>query len=289
MSSILKSTALTLLVPFALRATSALAQTTRKPAPPASPVAFSQAYLVVKDIAATRTLLVDGLGGTAGTAGTVEVVKFPGLLVALSAGEPKGGTRGSTVSHLGFEVKDLPALVKGLKAAKAKLVTREETNMVYTVADDIATIPDQQTVSAVVQTPDGVNIRLVQNTEAAAPITFRSIHFAPASMADTMDWYVRAFGARTGDRGFGFQSLDLGTRTRALMFTLAPDKVEGTEGRSLARIGFEVKGVAALVKKLQGLGAKVVKPLGKAETGASSAVVSDPWGTLIELTEGLSL
>lgn len=259
--------------------------------PPAtSPVVFAHVHLTVKDIPATKTLWVDALGGTAVTVGTTEAVKFPGLLVLLHKGEPKGGTKGSTVSIIALEVKDLKATVARLKAAKVKMVTRDVTNIIYTVNDDIATIPDQQTISAAAQTPDEVSVRLIENKQAAAPIAFRHIHFAPPTVADAIDWYAKAFSARTGDRGFGFESLDLGQQTSALMFTLAPDKVVGTDGRSLSRIGFEVRGAALLAKKMQGLGGKIVKPFGKsADIGASSVVVSDPWGTLIELTEGLKL
>ncbi|MDO8793698.1 MAG: VOC family protein [Vicinamibacterales bacterium] len=256
----------------------------------ASPVVFAHVHLTVKDIAATRTLWVDGLKGTAVTVGTTEAVKFPGLLVFLHKGEPKGGTKGSTVSIIALEVKDLAATVKALKSAKVKLVTREETNNIYTVADDIATIPDQQTVSAAAQTPDEVSVRLIENKQAAAPIAFRHIHFAPPAVNEAIDWYARAVSAKEGNRGFGFESLDLGKQAGALMFTLAPGAVVGTDGRSLSRIGFEVRGAALLAKKIQGMGGKIVKPFGKsADIGAASVVVSDPWGTLIELTEGLKL
>jgi len=284
---------------LSLTTVGAWAQTPPAPAPAAAPtvaaaaanpVVFTHVHLTVKDVAATKTLLVNGLSGAATTAGSVEGVKFPGLLVLLHKGEPTGGSKGSTVSLIGLEVKDLSKMVEGLRASKAKMVTREETNMVYTVLADVATIPDQQTISAVVQTPDGVNIRLVENKKATAPVAFGYIHFAPANIGAAMDWYAQAFGAKTGDRGFGFQSLDLGRKPGAFMFTLASDAVVGTQGRSLARIGFEVRGAALLARKIQRLGGKIVTPAGKSpETGVTTIVVSDPWGTLIELTEGLKL
>lgn len=285
---------------LSLAATGALAQTpAAKPAAPAtapaappaaaaSPVAGTLVRLVVKDVAATKKLLVDSLGGTAGTAGSLESVKFPGLLVLLQKGDPKGGTRGSVVSELALDVKDLTKCVAGLKTAKAKFVTREETNYIYTVKDDVATVPDQQTIQAVVQTPDEVSIRLVENKQAAAPVAFRSVHFTPANVADAKAWYTKAFGAKEGDRGFGYEGLDLGKHANALLFTMAADKVASTEGRSLAHVGFEVRGAALLVQKIKAAGGKIVSPLAKsADTGVPTAVVSDPWGTLIELTEGL--
>ena len=96
------------------------AASTAKPAVPAaagSPVVFAQIHLTVKDIAATKALWVEGLGGTAVAVGTTDAVKFPGLLVLLHKGDPKGGTKGSTVSIVALEVKDLAATVARLKAA----------------------------------------------------------------------------------------------------------------------------------------------------------------------------
>jgi hypothetical protein len=64
--------------------------------------------------------------------------------------------------------------------------------------------------------------------------------------------------------------------------------VTGTDGRVLDHIGFEVRGLAATVKRLERAGAKVVRGPGKdAASGVASAMLTDPWGTKLELTEGL--
>jgi catechol-2,3-dioxygenase len=284
MHSIVNLIALVSVISLAM--TGSLAQAQSIPA--ASPVAFTHVHLTVKDIAATKTLWVDGLGGSAMTVGTTEAVTFPGLLVLLHQGEPKSGTKDTTISFIGLEVKNLAATVDALKAAKVKMVTREQTNMVYTVTDDIATIPDQQTVSAVAQTPEKVRVRLVENTQAAVPVSFSYLHLTPPVLKEAVDWYAKALGATVGDRGFGFQSLDLGKQKSALLFTLASDTIVGTEGRALGRIGFEVRDADRLAKAIQAMGGKIMQPFAKsAETGSASVVVSDPWGTLIELSEGL--
>jgi hypothetical protein len=54
-------------------------------------------------------------------------------------------------------------------------------------------------------------------------------------------------------------------------------------------IGFEVKNLEAFCKKLEGNGVKFDKPYSKAlHPGFASAQLTDPWGTSIELTEGLN-
>jgi hypothetical protein len=62
-----------------------------------------------------------------------------------------------------------------------------------------------------------------------------------------------------------------------------------TNGRALDRIGFEVKNLEAFCAKLQEAGLKLDQPYSKTRhAGYASAQLTDPWGTSIELTEGLT-
>jgi predicted enzyme related to lactoylglutathione lyase len=200
-----------------------------------------------------------------------------------------GGSKGTVVDHIALDVKDIKAAVDKLKTAKATLVTRVESNPVYVVTDEIAYMPDQATSAAFVMAPENMKVELVETKTLATPVAFRHIHFAPPMVTPMKDWYVDNFGAKLGTRGFGFEGLDVAGKTNMLMFTLAGDKVAPTAGHVNDRIGFEVRGLALLVKKLEKAGAKVVRPYGKSSVGPGmSAVVTDPWGTTIELTEGLN-
>ena len=54
-------------------------------------------------------------------------------------------------------------------------------------------------------------------------------------------------------------------------------------------IGFEVRGLEEFVKKLEAQGIKLDRPYAPVPAlGISIAFITDPWGTYIELTEGLS-
>jgi catechol 2,3-dioxygenase-like lactoylglutathione lyase family enzyme len=287
--------------------TSASAQPAPKPAAPAakpaagtapatrsgtSIVVFPHVHLHVKDVAASKKFWIDTLGGspvTVGGAG-VEAVRFPDVLIFLEQKDAAGGgSKGTVVDHVAFDVKDLKATVDRLKTAKATLVTRAETNPVYVVTDEMAYMPDQATSSAVVMAPGDMKVELVEVKTLAVPVAFRHIHFAPPMVTPMKDWYIANLGAKLGTRGFGFEGLDLAGKSNLLMFTLAGDKVSPTDGHVNNRIGFEVRGLALLVKKLEKAGAKVVRAYGKSATGPGmSAVVTDPWGTTIELTEGLT-
>ena len=62
----------------------------------------------------------------------------------------------------------------------------------------------------------------------------------------------------------------------------------GTQGRVVDHIGFEVKNLEAFTKQLEAQGIKLTSPYRPAPAlGLHIAFITDPWGTYIELTEGL--
>jgi len=62
-----------------------------------------------------------------------------------------------------------------------------------------------------------------------------------------------------------------------------------TKGRALDHIGFEVTDLEAFVKGLEAKGIKLEGPVRQVpNTTVKSAFLTDPWGTYIELTEGLA-
>ena len=73
-----------------------------------------------------------------------------------------------------------------------------------------------------------------------------------------------------------------------LSFSAGKDVV-GTKGRSLDHIGFEIKDLDALVKKLDAQGIKLDSAVRRLpDSTVKVAFLTDPWGTYIELTEGLA-
>ena len=62
-----------------------------------------------------------------------------------------------------------------------------------------------------------------------------------------------------------------------------------TAGRSLDHIGLEVRNLDSFVKKLEAQGIRIdERPhLDKDVKGVKVGYLTDPWGTKIELTEGL--
>ena len=74
-----------------------------------------------------------------------------------------------------------------------------------------------------------------------------------------------------------------------LSFTRSPTTTVATQGRALDHIGFEVKNLEAFTKKLEADGIPLTVSYRTVPAlGIAIAFIKDPWGTNIELTEGLA-
>ena len=259
------------------------------PAQLASPndagVAMGHLHLNVRDIEAQRKFWVEVMSATPVKLGPMEVMKFPDVLVMFRKAEPSGGTKGSVVNHLGFRVRDLKATVERMKAAGGNFVTRTEVSGGRATGDYWLN-PPQQALQAFLMGPDDVKIELTEDPGMPAPIAHHHIHFNNAALAEMKAWYVKTFGAKGGKRG-QFEAADLPGVN--LSFSGSNSPTEPTKGRSLDHIGFEVKNLEAFCKKLEESGIKFDVPYRKVPAlGISLAFLTDPWGTYIELTEGLN-
>jgi catechol 2,3-dioxygenase-like lactoylglutathione lyase family enzyme len=227
------------------------------------------------------------LGGTPVKIGTspAEVIKFPNVLVFLTSRKPTGGTKGTTVNHVGFSVPNIRQAVDKVKAAGYPMVTRAEIPATQDVKDDLAYIANQKTSIAFVMGPDETKVELVENKALTMPVALHHIHFAAPQVDDMKAWYVKIFGAKPGVRG-SFQAADLPGVN--LTYSPSPDPVVGTQGRALDHIGFEVKDLETFCKTLEAMGVKIERPYTKvAALNIAIAFIRDPWGSYIELTEGL--
>src|SRR5512144_1525648 len=91
------------------------------------PVVYGHHHLNVTSIDAHKKFWVDALGGRSVKVGTSpnEIVMFPNVLVFLRQQAPTGGTKGTTVNHIAFAVKDVRRVKDKVKAAGYQIVTNE--------------------------------------------------------------------------------------------------------------------------------------------------------------------
>jgi len=253
------------------------------------PIVYGHHHLNTTNLDAHKKFFIDTLGGRLIKIGTnnTEVIAFPNVLIFFRTTQaPTGGSRGTTVNHIGFSVPNLRQMVDKVKAAGFAMITKTEATPDREVKDDIAGPAQPGGASiAFAQAPDDLKVELVEAKQQTIPITLHHVHFFNPKNTEMQAWYVKTFGAapRTGG---AFPAATL--PGVALNFSQSPDPVVGTQGRVLDHIGFEVKNLEAFCKKLEADGIKLAVPYRQVPAlGIAIAFFTDPWGTYIELTEGL--
>ena len=186
----------------------ALAVLALAPAPQASaqllaakdgPIVYGHHHLVVSNVADQKKFWVDALGGVAVTIGTNnrEIIKFPNALLFMNPGMPSGGSRGSTVNHIGFSVPNLRQTVDKLKAGGYKMVTATEAPATVKVQDDIGlTSGGDVSGIAYVLGPDDMKVELVEIKKQTTPIVSHHVHFFSQKPEEVQAWYVKVFGSK---------------------------------------------------------------------------------------------
>ena len=253
------------------------------------PIVYGHHHLNITNLDAQKKFFVDTLGGVPIKVGTnnLEIVKFPNVLIFFRTVQAApGGTRGTTVNHIGFSVPNLRATVDTLKASGYTMITATEATPDRQVKDDIAGPPPAGGSSiAFVQAPDDVKVELVEAPKQTVPIALHHVHFFSQANTEMQAWYVKTFGATSRLGGAFPAALLPGV---ALNFSSSPTPVIGTQGRAVDHIGFEVKNLAEFTKTLEANGVKLAVPYRTVPAlGIAIAFFTDPWGTYIELTEGL--
>jgi catechol 2,3-dioxygenase-like lactoylglutathione lyase family enzyme len=255
------------------------------------PIVYGHHHLSTANIEAQKKFLVDALGGTAIKIGTnnTEIVRFPNVLIFFRNQPPTGGTKGTTADHIGFSVPNLRAAVDKVKANGYRMVTTSEAPAGRAVKDDIAAPAQPGGASiAFIMGPDDTKVELVEAPKQTAPIQLHHIHFFAPKNMEMQQWYAKVFGAKPSPPAPGAVFVSSSLPGVTLNFTPSPNPVVGTQGRAVDHIGFEVKNLEAFVKKLEADGVKIDRPYTKvAALDIAIAFITDPWGTSIELTEGL--
>jgi catechol 2,3-dioxygenase-like lactoylglutathione lyase family enzyme len=250
-----------------------------------APVAYGHHHLNVTSIPADLKFFGDTLGGTPVVVAGRQIVKFPNVLVMLREQKPTGGTKGTSVDHIGFSVPDLRKTVDKVKASGYRIVTKEEAPAPWVVADDLATQAGRDIRIAFAMGPDDLKVELVEVKTQQTPIALHHVHFAGPDNKAMQEWYMKVFGAKPGNPGGTFQSATL--PGVSLNFNQATTAVVGTQGRAVDHIGFEIDHLADFLKKLEAMGITPTNVRDVPDLGASIGFITDPWGTYIELTEGL--
>jgi catechol 2,3-dioxygenase-like lactoylglutathione lyase family enzyme len=256
-------------------------------------------HLNVTSIEAHKKFWVDTLGGRAMKFGSIDVIEFPDAFIFLRVQKPAGPTRGTAFDHIGFAVPNVPAMAMKLAGAGYQETTGREPMPGAKASASSGTASGTSAVYgrfAYFVGPDGVKIELVTNDQKdAPPIVAHHIHFINKQYIEMQQWYMKVFNAalRPGQTDF-FIGADLpGVGYSLNFFRWEGDQSIAhvpTAGRVVDHVGFEVKNLDAFCKALDARGIKVIRPYKKrdaAMNNIATAMIVDPWGVSIELTEGL--
>jgi catechol 2,3-dioxygenase-like lactoylglutathione lyase family enzyme len=255
------------------------------PAPNKAGISAGHDVLRTKDVD-TANKFWQALGGQpVQFAGRLNLTMFPGvLLLDVGGGQGRGkqaapapaappaelaGSEGSSLDFIGFSVKDLKGSIAKWADAGIKPLPGGSATQVY------------------VMSPDKIKVRITEDKTPASPIVADTIKMMVPNVAEAQVWYAKYFGADMVKHGSEMVANIPGS---SILFEQAKAQVAPTRGRAFDRIGLEVVNLEAQVKKLEEGGIKLDSPYnGKnAAMNAGFAVFQDPFGTLIEMSEGLS-
>jgi catechol 2,3-dioxygenase-like lactoylglutathione lyase family enzyme len=237
-------------------------------------VSMGHVHLVVADLEAGKKFWT-AMGGVPGKLGMNETFKFPGVLILLRKGDPSGGSVGSMVNHIGFHVPNTAEALAKWKAAGLKAEAGQNPGQAWLYTPD-----------------DLTKVEILEDKTQTVPIAFHHVHFfvqdaaGASNVLEMQSWYAKIFGAKPGKRG-PFDAADVPGAN--LTFSKSDTATVPTKGRSLDHIGFEIKDLEAFCKKAEANGVKFDMPFTKRpDLGIALAFITDPWGTYIELNEGLN-
>jgi catechol 2,3-dioxygenase-like lactoylglutathione lyase family enzyme len=260
-----------------------------------APIRVGHYHLNVSSVAEHKRFWVDTLGGKPGKFGNEETVAFGDVLLFLKEQKPTGGSRGTVLDHIGLASPDVPALAAKVVAAGFKRTVGRET--AATAAQPAGGVSAVYGRFEYLLGPDDVKVEVVTATDpkTALPINHHHVHWINPQYVEMRDWYVKTLDAtpRTGANTFTdyFAGADLpGIGYMLNFFRLEREAtLTGTAGRVIDHVGFEVRNLEEFCKKLEAKGIKLTQPYRRlpALNNIASATFVDPWGTVIELTEGL--
>jgi predicted enzyme related to lactoylglutathione lyase len=224
-------------------------------------------HFTVPNVAAHRQIWVDVFGAKPVTVGKTEMLRIPGAFIVLTQGQPATGL--ALVNHLGIWAKDLNPLRVKLKAQ---------------------TTP---TPAQFIDLPDGVRLEFIDDPMGPEAPSAHHIHYFVSAEVDqnaARAWYVKTFGASENSRRNGAVPSALFTpadKWISVDFTRSGTPTPN-KGKALDRFSLEVKNLDAFVKKIQGEGVKVTKPVSTSPDGLKTAMIVDVVGNEVELVEGLA-
>ena len=254
--------------------------------PNAAGITFGQIHLIVKDVGTERRFFIDMMGGTPVENGKISMIQLPGVYIIITQGDADVSPVGPMLNHFGVALKDVAA------------------NRAKWEANHVTIDRAENPTSGYVHTPSGLRIEFFEDTSLTVPVTMHHLHFftTPEKIPEIQAWYVNVFG---GERSERYCTSCLPAHRRLMptenlpgtniSFNTAPrpnsdSAPVSNKGHQIDHVGFEVKNLKAFIAGAEAKGIKFDEPYHASQNSKKVhvAFLTDPWGTRIELTEGLA-
>jgi catechol 2,3-dioxygenase-like lactoylglutathione lyase family enzyme len=186
------------------------------------------------------------------------------------------------LNHIGLWIRNYADVKAKVVAARLEIVadSYNETGC--------AASPGTPACQFTVTFPDGVMIEFTEDRKLATAAASHHIHMRVTEPEAIRGWYLKTFG--------GTPYLRRGVIVAAMLdagkvdFSNAGEPQAATKGRGIDELGLEVQGLEAFCKKLDAQGVRFETAYHRVFGGRfSSAFITDPVGTRIQLAEGLAL
>jgi catechol 2,3-dioxygenase-like lactoylglutathione lyase family enzyme len=235
-------------------------------------IAMGHVHLNVDDIEAQKKFWVSQFDAKPLTREGLQGVKLPGMLILFTQKAPVHSSQSTVLDHFGFKVRSRSEMVTSCRAA-GYVISREFTG-------------SEGFPNAYVVGPDGLTVEMQEDVSLKARAVAQHLHFLLPDYLDLRAWYIDTLSMRPSMRG-PHESADI----PGMNLTFASSKARdlGTKDGLIDHIGFEVRDLQAFCNRLQARGVKLDKPyMKKPGLGIAYALLTDPKGVSIELTEGLN-
>jgi catechol 2,3-dioxygenase-like lactoylglutathione lyase family enzyme len=243
-------------------------------APNEAGVAMGHVHLNVRDVEAQKKFWTEQFAAEPLKKEGLQGVKVPGMLILMRQQAPTGSSEGTMMDHVGLKVPNTAEVVKRCRAAGYQIQREFKGTEGFPNAYIIG--------------PDDVKVEIQEDTTQTIPAMGYHLHFLnkEGDQITLMNWYAKTFGATVKKRG-QHDAADIPGMNLTFGISRNPPTT-GTKGRTIDHIGFEVKNLEAFCKRLEANGVKLDVPYKKVPAaGIAIAFLTDPFGTYVELTEGL--
>jgi catechol 2,3-dioxygenase-like lactoylglutathione lyase family enzyme len=240
--------------------------------PNESGLTYGLVHLNVTDIELHKGLWVEHFDGVVVQKGPLTTVQMPNMIITLSEQEVSAVSRDTVMDHFGFKVRSIDDFLAKWRTAG------------YDVGPEFIGAEGQK--NAYVTMPDGAYVELQEDQALHEDIVGYHVHFYTDQYKELLEWYTEIFSLDVRPRG------NIETTTNVpgmnLSFANSSDERLPTRGTAIDRIGFEVADLEAFCRELESKGVVFLAPLKEAPSiGLKVALIVDPAGVTIELTEGL--